>query len=116
MEQLTIFDYMPELLSEPEIGEYVNRHGAVICHIMRPGYIGRKVIYDCSTSSHTWYRCGILEKYIPHEGRMRSIINVGTKQRILLDHYSGINIYECLPWNAYPKRREAIGGHHGKNM
>lgn len=102
--QINIFDYMPDILPEPQVGAYVDRHGANICHIMRPSYIGRKVVYDCSTESHEWFRCGILEKYIPHEGRMRSIINVGTKQRILIDHYPGIEIYEWHPWH-YSERK-----------
>lgn len=92
-------------MKEPEIGEYVRETGAVICHIMRSGYIGRKVLYDCSTESQrNLYRCGILEKYIPYENRMRSVINVGKPQRILLTHYPGREIYECLPWDAYPAR------------
>ena len=107
-EQLSIFDWMPTLMEEPEVGEYLEKCGAVICHIMRSDYIGRKVLYDCSTQSHTWYRCGILEQYIPYERWMRSVIFTGEKQRILLTHYPGREIYECLPWDAYPKRNETI--------
>ena len=110
--QMSIFDWMPSLAQEPRMGSYVEKHGAVICHIMRPSYIGKKVVYDCSTQSHTWYRVGVLEQYIPYEGRMRSIINVGEGQRILLTHYPGREIYECLPWDAYPERMKAIGGQH----
>lgn len=96
-------------MNEPEIGEYVRETGAVICHIMRPGYVGRKVLYDCSTESQrNLYRCGILEKYIPYENRMRSIIYVGKPQRILLTHYPGREIYECLPWDAYPARQALL--------
>lgn len=80
------------------------------CHIMRPNYIGQKVVYDCSTQNHRWYRVGILEKYIPHEGHMRSIIFVGERQRILLDHVLGREIYEPLQWEAYPERMKAIFG------
>lgn len=115
-EQMTIFDLMPKPekkplpTEEPEIGSYVGEHGAVICHIMRPSYIGHKVVYDCSTQNHRWYRVGILEKYIPHEGHMRSIIFVGERQRILLDHVWGSEIYEPLPWEAYPERMKAIFG------
>jgi hypothetical protein len=39
---------------------------------------------------------------------MRSIINVGKPQRILLTHYPGREIYECLPWDAYPARRALL--------
>lgn len=96
-------------LEEPCVGEYVREAGAVICHIMRPGYIGKKVLYDCSTQSQrNLFRCGILEAYIHYEGKMRSIINVGTKQRILLTHYPGIEIRECLPWWEYPARRALL--------
>ena len=109
-EQMTIFDWMPTLEQEPEVGEYVEKHGAVICHIMRKGYIGQKVVYDCSTVSHRWFRVGVLEKYFECRGVMRSVIYVGKPQRILLDHYPGREIYECLPWDAYPKRMEKIYG------
>lgn len=107
--QMSIFDYMPTLQKEPEVGEFVEHHGANICHIMRPNYIGQKVVYDCSTYSHKWFRVGILEKYFECRGVMRSIIYVGEKQRILLDHYPGREIFECLPWDAYPERMKTIG-------
>ena len=103
--QMTIFDFL-----EPAVGEYVTSHGANICHIMRPAYIGQKVVYDCSTKAHTWFKVGILEKYIPYENTFRSIIFTGKKQRTLLTHRPGIEIYECLPWDAYPKRMAVIGG------
>ena len=106
--QMTIFDWMPTVQEEPEVGAYVTKHGAVICHIMRSNYIGSKVVYDCSTKSHKWYRVGILEKYFEREGVMRSVIYNGSKQRILYDHYPGREIFECLPWDAYPKRMAAI--------
>lgn len=95
--QMSIFDCFPELTLKP--GDYVETHGAVICHIMRPGMIGKMVVYDCSTQSHKWFRAGILEDYIPYEGRWRSIIYVGKKERILLTHYPGQEIYELKPWN-----------------
>lgn len=94
MEQLTIWDWMPAATPGPEVGEYVTHHGANICHIMRPGYIGKMVVFDCSTEGHEWFRCGILENYIPYENTYRSIINVGTRQRVLLTHYPGREIYE----------------------
>lgn len=96
-EQMTIFDCFPDLCVKP--GDYVETHGAVICHCMRPAFIGKLVVYDCSTQSHEWFRAGILEDYIPYEGRWRSIIYVGKKQRILLTHYPGKEIYELKPWN-----------------
>ena len=110
MEQMTLFDWMPTVQPEPEVGEYVTECGAVIPHIMRPSYIGSRVLYDCSTQSRRWYRVGILEKYIPHEGRWRSVIYYGKKQRSLVTHYPGVEIFECLPWEAYQKRMEAIYG------
>lgn len=104
--QMTIFDWMPTAKAEPDVGEYVAETGAVICHIMRKGYIGQKILYDCSTESHVWYRCGILEDYFECRGVMRSVIYTGQKQRILFDHCPGREIFECLAWDAYPKRMQ----------
>lgn len=106
---MSIFDWMPTIQAEPAVGEYVKSHGQNICHIMRPSYIGKKVVYDCSTQAHEWYRVGILEKYFECEGIMRSVINIGERQRILYGHYVGREIWECLPWDAYPERMAAIG-------
>lgn len=99
--QISLFD----LANNIRPGDYVETHGAVICHIMRPGYIGKMVVYDCSTASHKWFRAGILEAYIPYEDTWRSIIDIGTKQRILLTHRPGTEIYEVEPWD-YEKRRK----------
>ncbi len=107
--QLSLFD-MPELRREPEVGEYVKEPGAVICHIMRRGYIGNKVLIDVSTRSMPVFQCGILEGYIPYEGRMRSIVYTGKKQRALVTHYPGVEIYECMPWHWYKERLKAVGG------
>ena len=102
MEQMTIFDYM-----EPNVGEYVERSGAVICHIMIPSYIGHKVLYDCSTDSQRCFRCGILEKYIPYEGSMRCVIYIGKKQRALVTRRDGHgNIFETLPWDFDSRRKD----------
>lgn len=76
--QLTIFDIMaaedaketaPESeRPEPETGAWIYDHGAVIPHIMRPGFIGRKVAYTCGTQSQpNLFRVGILEKYFYNE-------------------------------------------------
>ena len=103
--QMSIFDFI-----EPEVGEYVTKHDAVICHIMRPGMIGRKVVYPCGTQSMPdLCRVGILEKYIPYEDTYRSIIYTGQKQRILFTHRPGLNIYEPLEWDMYPDRLANIG-------
>lgn len=96
--QMTVFDWMPEASPEPDVGEYIERHGQVIPHIMRPRYIGEKVCFDCSTENHRWFQVGILEDYIPHEGRFRSVVYTGKKQRALITHYPGEEIFECLPW------------------
>ena len=114
--QLTIFDFI-----EQGVGEYVTSHGANICHSMRPSYIGEKVVFDCSTESHEWFQVGILEKILPahyyhwngtdYEKRTcdRVIIYTGKKQRSLISLMPGRDIFECLPWTAYPKRMAAIG-------
>lgn len=114
--QLSIFDWQneqrtPQEVIEPEVGEWVENHGANICHIMRSSYIGKKVIMDKSTENHKWFQCGILEKYFFNagSGRWRGVIYHGERQRALYDFFPGHEIFECLPWDAYPKRMEAIG-------
>lgn len=107
--QMTIFDWMPECQPEPPVGAWVRTHGQIIPHIMRKSYIGRKVCIDVSTENNEIYQVGILEDYIPYEGRMRSVIYTGKKQRQLVTHYPGVEIFECLPWNAYEERNRAIG-------
>lgn len=107
--QLSLFD-LPGMRREPDVGEYVRECGAVICHIMRSGYIGRKVLIDVSTQSVAMFQCGILEDYIPYEGRMRSIVYTGDRQRSLITHYPGVEIYECMPWHWYKERQKAVGG------
>lgn len=115
--QMTIFDWMPSVQEEPEVGAWVEHHGAVISGIMRRGYIGKKVVMDKSTTSHKWYKVGILENVlIDHywDGDReiicdRSIIFDGSRQRSSILHMPGQNIYECLPWDAYPERMAAIG-------
>jgi hypothetical protein len=91
-------------MKEPEVGAWVKDHGAVICHVMRPAYIGKKVAFDCSTQSMRIFKVGVLEAYIPYENTFRSIIYTGKKQRTLLTHFPGREIYEPLPWDAYPER------------
>ena len=39
--QISFFDFQ-----EPDIGSFIEQPGAVICGIMRPGYICRKVCWD----------------------------------------------------------------------
>lgn len=115
--QMTIFDWMPSAQEEPEVGAWVEHHGAVICGIMRRGYIGKKVVMDKSTESHKWYKVGILEDvqtaYYYHGDQKvecdRSVIFDGSRQRNFVLHMPGQNIYECLPWDAYPERMAAIG-------
>ena len=115
--QLTIFDYMPTLRDEPDVGEWVEQHGVVIPHIMRRGYIGKKVLMDKSTMSHKWYKVGILEKvmegYYYHDDQKVecdiSIIFDGKSQRNKILHMPGQEIYECLPFDSYQKRNDNIG-------
>lgn len=116
--QMSIFDYMPTMQQEPDVGEFITKHGQVICHIMRPGYIGKKVCFDVSTESMRMFQVGVLEKIVTvgwyYNGKLgdcdRAIIYTGKKQRSLVTLSPGVNIYECLPWDAYPERMKAIGG------
>lgn len=103
--QMTIYDF-PEALPEPRVGEWVKTHGAVICHIMRRSYIGKKVVIDKSTSSAEWFRVGILEDYIEVDGGMRSIVYTGERQRHYIDHRFGLEIYEPMPWDWYDRRKK----------
>ena len=117
MNQISIFDWMPSLEPEPAVGEYIRKAGAVIPHIMRKGYVGKKVAVDISTQNRKCFVVGILEKIIPakyYQGDLiveteRSIIYTGKKQRSLVTHYPGVEIFEVLPWNAYEKRNTAVG-------
>lgn len=105
--QMSIFDFL-----EPEVGEWVTKHGAAIPHIMRQSMVGKKVVYPCGTQSRPDdCQVGILEKYIWNWDNkcMRSIIFTGKKQRTLFDHMNGRDIYECLSWDKYPERMAAIG-------
>lgn len=119
MRQITIFDWMPSVQPEPEIGEIVHGHGQIICHIMRPSYIGKKVCFDVSTENNrNCFRVGILERIVPALYYNRddkpvetdiSIIFTGKRQRSYITHMPGREIYECLPWDAYPERMKGIG-------
>lgn len=71
-----------------------------------------------STSSHVWYKVGILEKvvegsYINADGERvscdMSIVYDGSPTRNYITHSPGHEIYECLPVDSYPERNKAIG-------
>lgn len=122
-EQLTIFDWMPQLEPEPKVGTIVKKTGAVIPHIMQKSYIGKKVCFDVSTQSMSAYRVGILEKLLPDhyykwDGKQyvetscfRAVIYTGIRQRSLMSIYDGgQQLYEVLPWNAYSERMRSIFG------
>ena len=121
MKQLTIFDCLPTMMQEPEVGALVETHGANIPHIMIPSYIGRKVVFDVSTQSRTCFRVGILEAvrddhyYQLEDGTYqprpcdRVVIFTGKRQRSLISLMPGREIFEPLSWDAYEARNEAIG-------
>lgn len=112
--QMTLFDFEPALMTEGNVGEYVYQCGAVIPHIMRRAYIGKKVLVDVSTQSMVCFQIGILEDVIPAfywrgDERIeteRSIVYTGKKQRSLITHMPGLEIREVLPWDAYPGRKK----------
>jgi hypothetical protein len=116
-QQMTMFDWLPALRQEPAVGEYVEKCGAIIPHIMRRSYIGQKVLVDTSTQSRVSYKCGILKDVIKTfywrgDQRIecdRSIVSYGRSRESLITHMPGQEIYECLPWDAYEKRVNAIG-------
>lgn len=120
--QLDIFECFPELFRkpDPEVGEWVEEHGPVICHIMREGCIGHKVVWNCGTESMpNLCRVGILEKVLAdhyYEYRNgdyiekpcdRVILYTGKKQRSSLLLMPGREIYEVHPWS-WPRNVENI--------
>ena len=119
MNQMSLFDFMPTLMVEPEVGEYVKECGAVIPHIMRKGYIGKKVLVDKSEEYRGSEEEMKLEKIVPArywgDGAWieceRSIVYTGEKQRSLISHYPWVpELREVLPWDAYERREDVI--HH----
>ena len=110
--QISFFDFQ-----EPDVGAWIKEPGAVICGIMRPGYIGRKVCWNQSTQSMTLWKVGILEKLVPdvyyfngiRKDCERAILYTGKKQRSSLLLMPGQELHECLPWDHYPERMANIG-------
>lgn len=104
--QMTIWDF-PQALPEPFVGEFGKTHGQIICHVMRKGYTGKKVLIEVAAGT---FQCGILEEYaeMPN-GLMRSTVRVGNGLKYRITHRPGVEIFEPLPWDAYPERMRAIG-------
>lgn len=112
--QLNIFDLAPEIEPEPQVGEWVYKHGPVIPHIMRRSYIGKKVLMDKSTQSMECYKVGILERvvegsYYNREGKEvkcdRSFIFDGGKQRNIITHMPGSEIFEIAHYENDKRRK-----------
>ena len=112
-EQMSIFDWMPDFepKTEPKMGEWVYKRGAVIPRAMWRDYIGRMVLMDCSTQSQEVYKAGTLEDVI--DGKMFDgefwkceilIVNDGQKTRCQINHTLGGEIYECLPCHSCEER------------
>lgn len=122
--QVTLFDWQPSLQLEPDIGALVAERGVVIPHIMRRSYIGKKVCFDVSTQHRRCFRVGVLEEVLDDfyfelkDGEYkkvpcdRVVIFTGKRQRSLISLMPGIEINECLPWEAYPERNKVINGNH----
>ena len=120
--QIHMLDWMPTFQAEPEVGTRVTECGAVIPHIMIRSYIGKKIAFDVSTQSRRLFQVGRLEKvldtvYYHLEGEAykerpcsRVVIYTGKKDRSYLSLIPGTNVFEVLPWDAYPERMKAIGG------
>lgn len=104
MTQLTLFDEP----SAVKPGDWVTTHGAVIPKVMRPSYIGKLVVIDLSTQSHKWFKVARLERIVENDGHDRSVLYTGTKQRSIITHYPGREIFELEPWN-FEERRNKDG-------
>lgn len=107
--QMTIYDFAPDFRREPEIGETIEEHGAVICHIMRKAAVGRKVCYPLELYGHRM-RVGLLERYYKGEdGWWHSVILEAAGKETVLTHKPGVEIFYLFPFNFYniKKREEA---------
>lgn len=104
MKQQSLFDFLPKL--EPNVGDWAEEAGAIIPQIMLRK--GMKVMMDKSTVSHPWFRCGVIEDIIRHEGHVRVIVYDGERQRSLID-YPRVQLHECMPWEWYEMRMQRIG-------
>lgn len=114
--QLSIFDIDPRCGPEPAPGEWVKTHGPVICHIMRRGYIGRKVVIDQSEWGHVNFLVGILERvetscYYRGDQKIEcdmSVVNVGSEKRFNVIHWPGNEIFELYPfdWEERTKKKK----------
>lgn len=103
MEQISIFDWMPSLIPEPNPGDWVEDHGELICRGQIESFLGKKIVMDCSTQSHEWYKVGIVEKILPaiyyHNGveteTVRVIVDDGKRTRCYITYIPGEErIYE----------------------
>ena len=104
MTQLSMWDLLQTEESHYP-GEWLEEHGANICHVMRPGYVGRLICIDCSTVGHRWYQVGRLERYffMEDERVWRAVVYTGSRQRSLISFRPGIEIFEVEPWD-YERR------------
>lgn len=79
--------------TELRAGEYVKDHGMVICHIMRPSYIGKKIVIDRSEPGRECYQVAILVDYIKLT-TPRAVVNTGKAEVEVITFRPGVEIYE----------------------
>ncbi len=73
-------DSFPDL----KIGEFFENHGALLT--WEELRIGMKVLMDCSTESHSWFRAGQVEKFTQLDsGEDRVILRDGTRSRAYIN-------------------------------
>lgn len=68
-------------------------HGAAICHIMRPSYIGKKIVIDRSEPGCECYQVAILVDYIQLT-TPRAVVNTGKTETEVITFRPGVEIYE----------------------
>lgn len=79
--------------TELRAGEYVKDHGMVICHIMRPSYIGKKIVIDRSEPGCERYQVAILVDYIKLT-TPRAVVNTGKAEVEVITFRPGVEIFE----------------------
>lgn len=110
--QLSLFDTDDNVCRKKRdtIGTYKRRPGAVIPHIMRSAYIGKKILIEESTPRGEVYRVGVLEEYTYDIERRvhRCIVFTGEGQRHQIDMYPGEEIFETEQINRMELARQNL--------
>lgn len=79
-EQISLFD------AQPNVGALVEKHGRLLSFDEIAARVGDRIVYECSTQSHEWFKIVLVESiYVYPDGHRRLIYFDGHKQRGLVD-------------------------------